>query len=279
MSSRMRLLLTRLPLALVEGIYKSEGDTTAMPARMRMLESGPCAESFALALAPIVIVSDMFRSAESSLKAMQEKKGVQPPSFSHHNYGRAIDLDVGGTIKRAKVRAAALGGLGKARLAAVGGKPNDVDAPVRDKRGLDLWMAERGWFCFAGDHKTGRREASPYDESWHFDYFGDAPNAPVYPYRTDRTAAWANCTAIHAAAWKDVTPREAQQMLAELKLYSGSIDGIIGPVSKQAIRALQRSWKLAETGSLDAKTIQMMVYVTAERVIVDMQPLITLAVA
>src|SRR5690349_9147621 len=165
-----------------------------MPDRMRMLETGPCADNFARELAPFVVVSDMFRTAEASLAARAKKAGVQPPSFSHHNYGRAIDLDVGDSIARL-------------RAAEQTFDPGDGDpVTVRDKRGLDLWLAARGWFCFRGDHKTGKSKAHPADESWHFDFLGDVHPAhrPSYPYGNDRAIAWAVCQSHYAGAWLGV---------------------------------------------------------------------------
>jgi hypothetical protein len=276
--TRLELRLARPPISVVEGIYSAKGDDTVMPDRMRMLEVGPCADSFICDLAPRVVVSDMFRSPEASLSAMQRKSGVQPPSYSRHNYGQAIDLAVSETLKRMKVLATGLGALGEVRLLAVGGSSSDLGQTVRNKRGLDLWMAERGWFCFRGDHKTGKTADHPTDESWHYDYFGNS-DAPRYPYKNDRAAAWAITTSFYAHAWgrivsaldgPDSGARETvQDMLAELRLYHGAIDGKIGPLSQQAVLAFQRAWRLKETGKLDPRTVQVLVYVTCRRTITE----------
>lgn len=255
----MILNLTRFPLDLVRGIYEVGGVEDRLPDRMRMLESGPCADSFARDLSGTVVVSDMFRSPESSLAAMQKKRGVQPPSYSHHNYGRAIDLDVGESRKR---------------------------SGYRSKRELDLFMAERGWYCFRGDHLTGRTAQHPNDESWHYDFLGDVPLElrPQYPYRNDRAVAWAACRAHYAADWTlrnrflatrigdefEQAVRECQAQLADRGFYHGAVDGLPGPQTRAAVGALQRAWRLPETGRLDPGTVQVLDYVCARRAITDM---------
>lgn len=233
MSSRLKLDLVRMPLALVEGCYKVKGDETAMPDHARCL-APEAADSFIADLSEHVVVSDMFRTPESSLRAVRQGRGAQPPSYSLHNYGYAIDLDTGDTFKR----------MG-----------------YRDKKRLDLWLAERGWFCFRGDHRLDF-------ECWHFDYLGTG--ALTYPYKSDRGVAWAQMKERHGASWYQVIPREIQRLLAEVRCYGGAIDGIIGPRSKEALRAFQRTWGLKENGTSDERTVQTLVYVTAEKTITEM---------
>lgn len=255
----MQINLTRFPVDMVRGIYEVGGVDGRLPDRMRVLESGPCAGSFARDLAHVVVVSDMFRSPESSLAAMQKKRGVQPPSFSHHNYGRAIDLDVRESYKQ---------------------------SGCRSKRELDLLMAERGWYCYRGDHGTGRTAQHPYDESWHFDFLGDVPVElrPQYPYRNDRSIAWAACRARYGVGWRmrtrhlasrigpefDQAVRECQLQLRDRGFYHGAVDGIPGPQTRAAVGALQRAWRLPETGKLDPGTVQVLDYVCADITIADM---------
>ncbi len=262
MFSRLILQLVRPSLASVEGSYTVKGDTTAMPDRMRMLSPRAC-DNFMRCLAPFVVVSDMFRSAESSLAALKEgRKGIQPPSFSRHNYGEAIDLGVGETLRRMKGNSSVkLGLFGLDKLLHVGGKPEEMGLAVRTKRQLDLWMAERGWFCFRGDHKL-------LLECWHFDFLGASADL-AFPYtsKKERSIAWGQVLEVHAHAWTDVTPQEFQALLAQIGFYKGAIDGKIGPQSRAAIGALQRAWKIPDTEKIDARTTQILVYVTCERVI------------
>lgn len=250
----MKIDLTRFPLRFVTGIYKINGEEGRMPDRMRMLATGSCADNFAKNLADKIVVSDMFRSAESSLDAMQRKRGVQPPSFSHHNYGRAIDLDTTASMKR----------LG-----------------VKTKRELDKFMESCGWYCYRGDHRNEF-------EAWHFDYLGDLDPSqrPRYPYKNERSIAWAACSYLYAHNWQDVlndlaggersglryfaAAMKCQDMLKDRGFYNGAIDGKIGPISRAAIGALQRAWLLPTTGRLDARTVQILTYVCADVTITPM---------
>jgi peptidoglycan hydrolase-like protein with peptidoglycan-binding domain len=55
--------------------------------------------------------------------------------------------------------------------------------------------------------------------------------------------------------WSAATVRDAQLMLADRGLYTGPIDGVIGPATRSALAAFQRSSNLAATGRLDAQTL------------------------
>ncbi len=177
----------------------------------RMLYLAPdAAESFLANVAQHVVVSDMYRSGGSSLLAMSQKRGVQPAGFSMHNFGLAVDLDVSKSIKR---------------------------AGLNDKADLDRWMAILGWHC----HRLDHRDAS---EMWHFNWF---PNG-----RDTRAGE----TSTAPSAEREIQARfgeqfklgsaDIQRCLAKLGLYSGAIDGKIGPLSLQAIEAFERAWKLTK---------------------------------
>ena len=49
--------------------------------------------------------------------------------------------------------------------------------------------------------------------------------------------------------------RRGQQALQDKGLYSGSIDGIMGPGTSDALKAFQRSQDLDETGTFDSATL------------------------
>lgn len=50
-------------------------------------------------------------------------------------------------------------------------------------------------------------------------------------------------------------PEEFQQLLAALGFYSGPIDGIHGPATKEAVRKAQETYKLRSTGRVDPETL------------------------
>jgi hypothetical protein len=208
-----------IPLVYIErcaGIYDCDGDgkKTEMPQRALWLAPG-AAGAFQL-IADVVIVSDMFRSADSSLAALRAKRGAAAPGRSAHNYGRAIDVDVGATL----------------RLLA-----------LRSKAELDAWMAERGWYCWRADHKLER-------ESWHYYY---APGLPRYPSAVTYSAGtavawWGRELAAQYPVRFDTVRR--QKALAALGFYSGALDGLRGPLTRLAEATCARAW-----GSSDDRTL------------------------
>lgn len=120
-----------------------KGKGGPMPKRLAWLHPA-AAVAFAKIYA-YVVVSDMFRSPESSLKALKNGRGAAAPGKSSHNYGRAIDIDV------------------KAAMTALG---------FTHKLQLDSWMADHGWYCWRNDGKLEK-------ESWHY-FYSDTP--PVYEW-------------------------------------------------------------------------------------------------
>jgi hypothetical protein len=227
--ARLTLKLTTLPSVL--GIYGAQKDM--LPMRMARLHPDAAAAFHAAetALGQRIRVSDMFRTAEQSLQAMQEKSGVQPPGFSLHNYGIAIDVAV------------------DAMLPAFRG----------DKITLDAFMRGFGWYCHRKDNKRG-------SEDWHYNYLGSEGPALIAQYspKSSNTSAAADARiqALYGPELK-LDEKEVQECLAFLKLYSGEIDGKIGPRSQQSIMAFQRAWKLPATGEVDPKTERTLAYVAS----------------
>lgn len=206
-------------------------DRGILPTRMRRLDPEAC-ESFTTDLRARVVVSDMFRSPESSLEAVRRKRGAQPPAYSAHNYGRAIDLDV------------------KASLVASG---------IKVKTKFDLWMAERGWYCH-------RRDSRMRSEAWHYNYLGDEAEKYLFDddYRT--SAAIERLLLARYGEYFELTEMGAQQGLASLRLYGGEIDGIWGRLSKMALRVFQKAWSLKITGTLDRRTMRTLAYVSCLKI-------------
>lgn len=212
---------------------KSYNKRGVLPKRMRYL-APPAADSFLADLAACVVVSDMFRSAESSLWAIENRKGAKRPGTSGHNYGYSIDLNVRATMKL----------LG-----------------FRTKRELDEWMAARGWFCHRRDHRRGW-------EDWHYNFLGLEGGG--YLRDSDRRTSWALERMLKAKFgryWR-LGKKNMQRALAKLGLYGGAIDGKIGPLSRQAVKAFQRTWKLKVDGIPGTKTQRTLAYVTADKRVV-----------
>lgn len=225
----LQLKLVRVPN--VVGIYGA--DKKSFPARMSYLQPDAAVAYAVIARDLKVSVSDMFRTAEESLRARAEKSGVQPPGYSAHNYGMAIDIATDAVLAATKLT----------------------------KPALDDEMSARGWWCHRKDGKRG-------SEDWHYNFLGvGAAATPFLAAAAKSTVRAASVDARIEATFGDqlkLTPEEAQIALAKMKLYNGEIDGIFGRGSKQSLLAFQRAWKLPETGELDARTERTLAYVTAE---------------
>lgn len=233
----MKIPLTPLP-ATVEGIYDGkDGVTSILPARMRYLNP-EAARSFLIVDATLrqktghgLRVSDMLRSAESSLAAKAAKKGAAAPAYSGHNYGLSIDLDLDVMLKRL--------GWTKAQL--------------------DAFMADHGWYCYWRD--SGKHPL----EDWHMNFFGDDPAKWLALCGHDRTTGGLEAKIQSLFGPQLIlTPVEAQTALKKLRMYSGDLDGALGPISRAAIAAFQRAWGIFDTGQLDVKTQRTLAFLAAE---------------
>lgn len=204
-----------------------------MPARARFLH--PTAARSYRAFPPgVMVISDMFRTPESSLQAVADNRGALPPGYSAHNYGLAIDIDVTTVCKN------------------LFGRVN--------KKELDAWMEERGWFCHRRDHRRDWEE-------WHYNFLGIG--TVISPrFRTTSGYIEARIVEIYGESFT-LTATEAQECLKELRLYHGDIDGIFGKISRAALLMFQRSVNLPQTGKLDAKTQRTLAYATCDRQLVD----------
>lgn len=204
-----------------------------LPVRMRRL-APEARDSYLADLRDLVVVSDMFRSAESSLLAIETKTGALPPGKSGHGYGRSIDLDILESLKQ---------------------------GDFSRKRDLDAYMASKGWFCHRRDHRMRK-------EAWHFNHLGVAGGG--YLLDSDPYTSWAleRLLKEHYGEYWELTVVDVQRALAQLRFYGGAIDGDFGPLSKQACRAFQRAWALLEDGIPGKHTQRTLSYVTAEKVIV-----------
>jgi len=212
----MQIDLVAMPASLVVGIYgKSKNE---MPSRARFLQSKVAGAYAALMTSgKPVKVSDMCRSPESSLAAVKAGRGAQRPGYSGHNYGFSIDVDVTQWLKS--------------------------HSKGRHKEELDEFMNEHGWYCHRKDHLRAM-------EDWHYNYFGDDPDRYLAACaRKQRTASGLEqLIQDHYGDAMTLTKIDVQTALESLHLYAGAIDGLIGPISKEAILAFQRAWMLTTDG-------------------------------
>lgn len=225
--------LERVPNVL--GIYGASGDFFPRNAALLHPEA---ARDFARACVEVgrLRVSDMFRTAEQSLQAREQKSGVQPPGYSAHNFGLAIDVDVERLCRDFGLK----------------------------KVGLDERMAACGWYCH-------RKDGKPGSEWWHYNHLGTGSSAKALLAASERSsntsaAIEARIVQLYGAGFR-LADADTQAALARLGLYRGELDGIMGPRSKQAVAAFQRAWNLESTGLADAATKRTLALVSADLVI------------
>jgi hypothetical protein len=197
------------------------------PARMRYLH--PSVIESWIEIANDVVVSDMYRSAESSLQARRDKKGVQKPGFSGHNYGFSIDIDVAKTMK--------LTGL-------------------RTKKDLDESLSTYGWTCHRLDHVKG-------SEWWHYNY-----GVNVKPGEKSSAPALERKIQHHYGLNLNVGDLEVQYLLKRLRFYGGALDGKHGPLTNEATKAFCRAWDLPALPPSSPLFTRTLAFVSAEKVIV-----------
>lgn len=221
----------------VLGIYGASKDV--FPPRMAMLDPSAAAafEAVQALIGQRLRCSDMYRAPAESLAAMQTKRGVQPPGFSAHNFGFAIDIDTDAMLAILKCTKAV----------------------------LDTTMQSKGWYCHRRDSKRGM-------EDWHYNFLGDDPTRWLASASTTSTAG-----AVEAKIVARYGPRflmtdaEVQEALTKIEFYKGGIDGKLGPVSKAAIASFQQSMKLP-VGAADAKTLRTLAVASAViEVVEDLQ--------
>lgn len=172
-----------------------------------------------------LVISDMYRDAASSREAREKKAGVQPPGYSAHGYGLAIDVAVDETLARL--------GCGYPELL--------------------IRLRTRGWWAHRRDGERGR-------EDWHFNWLG--PRAGLcLAAATSVPATWshvaeANILLVYPELGRRMEPEEIQEALQSLWYYRGPIDGELGPVSKDAAERFAQAWHCHPHGQGFERTLR-----------------------
>lgn len=229
----MKLRLKRLSAA-TRGIYNTKAGPNTLPERFRLLH--PEAAYAFVALEQDtggLVYSDILRSADESLEALRTKAGVQPPGFSGHNFGFSVDIAVDATLK--------LRGWTYAQL-------------------LER-AAQFDWFCHRRDGAVGAGQS----ESWHFNYLPDrellalAARNWAAPLEALIIARYGNDFLLDA--------RAVQAALAKLRLYTGDVDGLTGPLTMQGLGAFRRAWLLDKAPA--DRIYRTLAFVAADREVID----------
>lgn len=160
-------------------------------------------------------VTDCFRTPQGSLDAMRSKRGVQPPGYSAHNYGLAVDLTIDEILR----------------------------SPKWDYERILNFMAAYGWHCHRRDHRRG-------SEDWHFNWLGPKADAylSLYPTRGWDAPAEQRMQDIYGAEMK-IPPSEIEERLSALGFRGTHVervrafqakwglvaDGIAGPRTQRVL--------------------------------------------
>ena len=232
------LQLTQMDADQVVGDYEIDGKPNRMPPRALFM--APEAGAAFREIADVVEVSDMYRTPESSLSAVKRGRGALPPGWSPHGFGEALDLKLKETMRNLGKK------LGLKRSAT--------------KAELDAWMETKGFFCLRRDHTLGA-------EAWHYNFLGVGFIVPAKAKSTFRLME-AKLLLVHGAQLAP-DPKECQRLLAKLKMYGGAIDGDIGPISREAIAAFQRAWRVKQEqgGKLGIRTRRTLAFVARTTVV------------
>jgi len=237
----MKLLLKSLPE--LRGIYMVRGHPFRMP--KRALKLHPDAATALLGLEAEtggLVYSDIYRSAEASLMARRRKRGVQPPGFSAHNYGLAVDLAIDDYVPPGTNGPKEQGVLSR------------LDC---DYEKLRQYMAAYGWYCHRRDGKRGF-------EDWHFNFLGHAPGRHLDEAKRGWSRVAESVIQARYGSQLDINDVDLQKALAQLGMYHGEADGIIGPLSRSAVRAFERAWGLTEDGVPDDRMRRTLAFVSAQ---------------
>lgn len=92
-----------------------------------------------------------------------------------------------------------------------------------------------------------------YGYGYGYPYYGAYPYGYGYGYYTPRTTVYAT-NGIH----DDATVAAVQRRLARGGYYHGSVDGVIGPATRVAIRAFERNNGLPVDGVIDPQLLRTM---------------------
>jgi hypothetical protein len=197
------------------------------------------AREAALSLATIekdtdgLIYRDMWRDAVSSLLARRMRKTSQLPGYSAHNYGLAVDLDVGAILAQKKILYEDL-----------------------------LWlMKRRGWYCFRRD---GAAEQTGSD---HFNFLGEAADHYLSKCTLDPTT-WSAASEIKI--WEfyhedfQISTKDVQLKLAKIGFFNAPFTEQRDIYTREAIMAFQRAWDLIQSGSPDMSLCRVLSFVTAD---------------
>jgi len=181
-----------------------------------------------------LIFSDIFRSAKGSLDARRAKPGlVQPPGYSAHNFGLAVDIDHAAIMKELRI----------------------------DKKKLDELLASYGLYCHRTDHALA-------SEAWHYNALGPGAERWLQPgAKSTAGAVEAKILSLYGPsfAMDETGLKEALASLQSDLIVQAKIKGASGAELANYVRDFQRAWDLESDGVAGERTKRTLALVTAKR--------------
>jgi hypothetical protein len=226
------LVLRLRKLGMVRGIYGPNKDLFPARAAFMYPEAAEAFHFMEKQEGPFSY-SDILRGADESRKACMAGRGSQPPGYSGHNFGLSFDIDVERSMLERK--------WGYERLAKV--------------------LMTYGFHPYRQDLSRGA-------EDWHFNYLG--PYAKHILRKTKERALWQTAAqeVINAyyPSFSPLSAHEIQAALKKLGLYSGEVDGNIGPLTKTSVNLFNQAWNIG-IGLMNERFMRTLAFVAADKVV------------
>lgn len=215
---------------------QGDGYNGAVPKRSAFLY--PLAARSLLSM-PQMVFTDLYRSPSAILRAYQSKPGTQPPGYSAHGYGLAVDIDLEETL------------------------------PLRGWSYPELvsFMETNGWYCHRRDlDETG-------SEAWHFNYLEDRYfmlGVDPQDHSTWKNAAESKIISLYGNQFA-LSAVRVQEILLSRGEYGGPADGEMNVKTISAIRNFQQRWGLKSDGIAGPVTQRTLAFVSADLEITPME--------
>lgn len=228
------LVIKLKSLGHVRGIYGPHKDQFPTRAAFMHPEAADAFAAFNEETGPHAF-SDILRGPDESLLAAKSGRGAQMPGYSGHNFGLSFDIDVERTMKE------------------------------KNWSYEDVCRAAVN-FGFYGY----RQDLSRGAEEWHFNYLG-LHAKDILPRTSDRGKwqyAAEEIIKVYYPRIVPLTTYEIQEGLKKVGMYSGSIDGQIGPLCKTSTSVFCQAWKLGTVDPNNEHFQRTLAFVTATKEIV-----------
>jgi hypothetical protein len=216
-------------------VLQQLSDDLKGPARSRFLAPEACA-AFRLLEKDTdgLIYTDLWHDGTQSLLARRTRKTTNLPGYSPHNYGLALDLDLGQVLEQKKI----------------------------SYEDLLYVMKRRGWYSHRRDGKVDEAGSA------HFNFLGDGDVDSYIELATFDPLSWERPIEkrIYEKHITDfsLSPAQIQSLLKKLGFFHGEVNGDYDIYFREAVMAFQRAWDLPDSGTPTTAFQRVLAFVAAE---------------